>query len=295
MNRVAPYFLEPPRRVVSLVPSMTESLFDLGFGQSVIGITDYCIHPVDKLINLPRIGGTKNARPAEIINLKPGLVIANQEENTPALIKALEEANITVWLTFPQTVADALQDLRTLTDMFQSRNAYVAIDMLERNLDFAQRAREDQPKLKYFCPIWQGENWYMTFNQHTYIDDLLSYFGGLNCFAERERRYPLEADLGLPPAAFGSQTESPPDEQKDTRYPRVPLTEIIAAQPEIILLPDEPFEFNESHREQMLETFKDTPAVQNNRIYLIDGSLITWHGTRIGKALPILEEIFTSQ
>lgn len=292
MNRTAPAFLEPPRRVVSLVPSFTESLFDLGFGQAVVGVTDFCLHPTEKLKDLPRLGGTKNARPADIQALQPDLVVANQEENTPQGIRALEQAGLTVWLTFPQSVAEALQDLRTLSDMFQSRNAYIAIDMLERSLDFARAAREDLPPIRYFCPIWQGqsgaENWYMTFNHQTYMHDLLAYFGGQNCFADRVRRHPLEADLGLAPPQPAPETEV------DTRYPRVSLSEIRAADPEIILLPSEPFEFNETHRQQLLETLAGTSAVKNNRIHLLDGSLLTWHGTRIGKALPVLEELFTS-
>ena len=68
----APPELErPPQRVVSLIPSMTESLFDLGFGETVVGITDYCIHPADKLTNLPRLGCPKNARIDEVAALKP--------------------------------------------------------------------------------------------------------------------------------------------------------------------------------------------------------------------------------
>lgn len=270
----SPYFPTPPQRVVSLVPSITESLFDLGLGKAVVGITDYCIHPAEKLTGLPRLGGTKNPRVAEILALEPELVIANQEENTPQTIHALEQAGITVWLTFPKTVDEALADLRDLADIFQHNHALIAVNTLEHAIEFARMAAADQPPLRYFCPIWMDKSgptpWWMTFNRETYTSSLLSVFGAENVFAERTRRYPLEADLK------NEAGETP--EGRDTRYPRVTLPEILAANPEIILLPDEPFRFDESH----------AGAFEGNLIRPLDGSLLTWHGTRMGKALQVL-------
>ena len=87
-----PFFLTPPKRIVSLVPSMTESLFDLGFGATVVGVTDYCIHPAEGLRGLPRLGGPKNPRLADLCALQPDLVIANPEENTRRAIEAAQKA-----------------------------------------------------------------------------------------------------------------------------------------------------------------------------------------------------------
>jgi ABC-type Fe3+-hydroxamate transport system substrate-binding protein len=281
-------FLTPPKRVVSLVPSMTESLFDLGFGDSLIGITDYCVHPAEKVPALKKVGGTKNARVEDILALQPELVIASQEENTPAIINALEAAQIPVWLTFPKTVDETLADLRHLADIFQGRYAYIAVDMLERGVEFARAVAPDGPQLRVFCPIWRGEQggqpWYMTCNAETYLSDLLTVFGGENVFATRQRRYPLEADL--------KNEAGEPHEGRDTRYPRVSLAEIRAAQPELILLPSEPFAFDESHLAELQNLLAGTPAIQSGRIHLLDGSLLTWPGTRLGKALEQLPEYF---
>src|SRR5215813_10122637 len=93
----------PPRRVVSLVPSVTESLFDLNLGDRLIAITDYCVYPEAGVARLPRIGGTKNPDVGRIINLSPDLVIANQEENRKEDVLALQEAGIPVWVMFPRT------------------------------------------------------------------------------------------------------------------------------------------------------------------------------------------------
>lgn len=282
-------FLTPPKRIVSLVPSMTESLFDLGFGAAVVGVTDYCIHPAEKVAALKKVGGTKNARVADILALQPELVIASQEENSPEIVRGLEQAGIPVWLTFPKTVDETLADLRHLADIFQSRYGYIAVDMLERSLEFARAVAADQPARRIFCPIWReeqdGQPWYMTCNAETYTSDLLSVFGGENVFASRLRRYPLAADLknegGEDPAG------------RDTRYPRVSLEEIRAAQPEMILLPNEPFAFGANHLAELKNLLAETPAAQNGRIHLVDGSLLTWPGTRLGKALQQLPEFFS--
>jgi ABC-type Fe3+-hydroxamate transport system substrate-binding protein len=124
----------------------------------------------------------------------------------------------------------------------------------------------------------------MTFNRNTYSNDLLGIFGGENVFADRERLYPLKADLGI--------GEAVKREGKDIRYPRVTVEEIHQAAPELILLPNEPFAFNQEHKQLLLKELKTTPAVKNNHVQFVDGSLITWHGTRIGKAIQELPKYF---
>ena len=284
----APDLPRPPRQVVSLVPSLTESLFDLGFGKTVVGITDYCIHPGNALAGLPRVGGPKNPRLDEILALKPDLVLANREENTRPAIEGLRSAGLTVWVTHPQTVQQAMEVLWSLAALFKSQTAVASLKALGAAIDWAKSAAGENRR-RYFCPIWYGQtqagqSWWMTFNQQTYCHDLLGLVGGENCFAERERRYPLAADLGL---------EEPQEAgERDKRYPRLTLEEICQARPEIILLPDEPFEFGEPHRQEMLELLADTPAVRQGRVYLVEGSLITWHGTRLARALRELPPLF---
>ena len=122
--------------------------------------------------------------------------------------------------------------------------------------------------------------WMMTFNFQTYMSDVLAKCGGMNVFSGRMRRYPLDADLGLAdPVEAGD---------RDTRYPRVTLDEIRQAAPEIILLPSEPYEFGEDDIPQIKEWLADTPAVRDDRVHLIDGSLLTWPGTRLARALADL-------
>lgn len=290
-RKQALHFRHPPQRVISLVPSLTESLFDLGLGDSLVGVTDYCIHPSDSVSGLPRLGGPKNPRLDDILSLGPDLVLANWEENTRWTVESLDAAGVPVWVTFPRTVLQSLDVLWTLVDLFRSQAAAVRLKTLEVTLEWAVSADLERQPSRYFCPIWYDRTgtdlpWWMTFANGTYSNDLLGILGCQNVFAERERRYPLEADLGL----------APPEDpgKRDIRYPRVTLEEIRLAQPQIILLPDEPYQFDDSHREELLDWLADTPAVRHGRLHLVEGSLITWHGTRLARALrelpPLLND-----
>lgn len=274
---------EPPRRVVSLVPSVTESLFDLGCGERVVGVTEYCIHPAAGVAGLPKIGGTKNPDLGAIRALQPDLIIANQEENRKEDVDALRAGGCNVWVTFPCTVAQTFQHLWDIVRLFDVPQMSQSIDAMERVYEWAARAAEDNPGVGVFVPIWRepkgtdSPRWWMTFNRGAYAHDLLRVCGGANVFAERVRRYPLAADLGEAPPVE-------PSPEHDTRYPRVTPAEVAARSPQVILLPSEPYPFTEADR-AAFDSFPDLPAVQHNRIYPVDGTLLTWPGTRVGRAL----------
>jgi iron complex transport system substrate-binding protein len=184
--------------------------------------------------------------------------------------------------------ARGCDDLWTLTRLFRSDMARRKVDVLERSLEWTALANEDRPKRRVFCPIWQagaeGEvAWWMTFNGETYTSDLLAILGAENVFATRQRRYPLQADLGL------AQPEAPGE--RDTRYPRVTLPEILSAQPDLIILPDEPFAYSDQDVHSARSWFAGTPAAKSNQIIRVDGSLLMWPGTRLGLALAALDRL----
>ncbi len=277
--------LPPPRTVVSLVPSVTESLFELGLGSRVMAVTEYCVYPADGIAHLPKVGGTKNPDVARIIALQPELVIANQEENRPEDVEALRAAGLPVWVTFPKTVRDAMNLLWAMMQVFDYQVMLPRISLIERTLDWLEGVAETRVNsaapCRVFVPIWYDP--LMTFNADTYTHDLLRVCGGSNIFATRERRYPLEADLGQ------AEPYAPDDPRvigRDTRYPRITLDEASAAQPDVILLPSEPFHFTAEHLP--IFTALDVPAAKHGRIHLVDGALLTWHGTRIARAFDTL-------
>ncbi len=281
-----PHLAAPPERIVSLVPSMTESLFELGLGAKVAGVSDFCVLPEQGVAHLPRVGGTKTPSVEKIVALAPDLVIANQEENSPGAINSLREGGLAVWLTFPRTVDDALTDLHQLAGVYGSRQMGMKVDWLVRSVEWARAAAsESQPGV--FCPIWRepskdGPRWWMTFCGETYASDVLAVCGGRNVFAERRRRYPLEAEWGE------ADVEQPGG--RDDRYPRVTLDEIVASDPQVIFLPNEPYAFGEADGEFLRAAFVDRGRAAP-RVRLLDGKLLFWHGTHLAKALVELPGI----
>lgn len=271
---------KPPVRVVSLVPSLTESLFDLGFGSSVVGITDYCSQPAGKVEMLSRVGGPKDARLEDILSLQPDLVIANREENTKELVEALIRAAIPVWVTYPRTVNQSLEMLEKMATIFRSQAALDLVRSLETAVDWARSAAAELPTLRYFCPIWQeddpsiGRCW-MTFTNDTYLADLLGLFGGQNVFGE-----------------WADQDSHDQAKPTGSRYPRAVLEAVVRADPELILLPDEPYRFTESDRKDFFSLFWNTTASKKEKILLVDGRLITWFGTHLAKAIDALPDLF---
>ncbi|WP_322800617.1 helical backbone metal receptor [Thermoflexus sp.] len=276
----------PPRRIVSLVPSLTETLFDLGLGDRVVGRTDYCIHPAEAR-SVPSVGGTKNPDLDRILALRPDVVFVNVEENREADARALAARGIPVAVSFPRSVVEALDLVRHLTALFGIHRPPV-LEELETLWVACQRMNPER-RPRVFCPIWKDP--WMTFNAETYAHDVLTRCGGDNVFASRRRRYPLAADLnpGIParPAA------------RDDRYPRLSEEEIRRAAPELILLPSEPYPFRPEDAETVRACFADTPAGRTGRVRWIDGSLLFWHGTRLRHALrilpPILQGAFASE
>ena len=264
-----------------MVPSTTASLHDLGFGNTLAGISDFCPDIDSRAV---RVGGPKTLDVETVVSLKPDLVIANKEENSRADLEAMAEAGLRVWITFPTTVRASLDDLWSIARLFRSQPAVQALTLLEKSVEWAKMAAASQSLTRCFVPIWQEQTpeggWWMAFNGSTYPGDLLSLFNVENVFADRQRRYPLRADLGL-------GAPEPPGE-RDTRYPRVTLDEIIAAAPEIILLPDEPYPYTQQHVFEAARIFADTPAARAGRIYALDGRLLMWHGTYLARSLEEL-------
>jgi ABC-type Fe3+-hydroxamate transport system substrate-binding protein len=259
---------------------LTESLIDLGLEDFIVGVTDFCV--VEDESEITRVGGTKSPKLETILSLKPDLVLANMEETSRQSVEALESEGLNVWVTFPKSVQEAISVLRAVMDLFHVKDSVERIATLELALDWTKRATSE--RVKAFCPIWYEpeQDWLMTFNKDTYAHDVLRHCGGDNVFADRERQYPLAADLG--------QAEAEPAGDRDTRYPRVTIQEIVATDPEVILLPSEPFSFDEAHAEQLADRLQGIRAIEANRIHLVDGRLITWHGTRLGSALTELPE-----
>lgn len=269
---------EPPTRVVSLVPSVTESMFELNVGDRLVGITDDCIHPADRVGMVTRVGGTRDVDVSRIIALRPDLVIANQEENPSEVIEALRRAGLTVWVTFPRTVREAFNLLWTLMHMFDQPEMVERVRAMEWTLDWLERLDESRSlACRVFVPVSLDP--LMTVSADTFCHDLLRVCGGVNVVGQSHQ---IDQTTTVPGAVQPPSPQSGRLPGADARYMRIALDEVIAAQPDVILLPGSPFGFDHSNVAWFEQL--DIPAARKNQIRLVDGTLLFWHGTRMGRA-----------
>ena len=251
-----------PRRIVSLIPSITELLFALGLDDRIVGATVFCTEPRDRVARIAKVGREKDPDLSRIRALAPDLVVANMEENRRDVVEALRAAGVAVWVTFPRTVAEGIGLIRELGTLTGTEATAAA---MAGPIEAAHRAVLTRvaalPRARVFCPIWRGP--YMTVNRDTYVHDMLRTCGGENVFAGRE-----------------------------TRYPTVTLDDVREAAPDVILLPDEPYRFRAAHRADFAP-LADVPAVRAGRVRLVDGKLLSWYGPRIGEAFERLPALLS--
>ena len=196
----------PPRRIVSLVPSLTETLFDLGVGEAVVGITDYCIFPEG--LTLPRVGGTKNPDVDAIRALRPDLVHMNLEENLRRHAEQIETF-APLHVSEPKSVDDVAALIAELGTLHGAEaRARELVDTLAE----ARAAAHAKP-FTFVVPIWKKP--WMWCGGDTYVSALVESVGGRNLLRDRER------------------------------YPSMNVDCVAALEPEVIFLPDEPYAFTE--------------------------------------------------
>lgn len=242
-------------RIISLVPSLTELLIDLGLENQIVGRTKFCIHPKDKIKSIPKIGGTKNVNLEAVIQLHPDLIIANKEENTREDIIALRDVcsvHVTDISNFTESL-NAIQTLGTLTH--RSNEATQLIGKINSN--FSQLSSISNSKKTVCYLIWKDPM--MTVGQDTFIHDMLDKCGLLN--------------------VFGNQS----------RYPTIDTQNILDENPNYIFLSSEPFPFKEKHIHEFKKTYP------NSKIVLVDGEYFSWYGSRMVSApiyfLSLLQSI----
>ncbi len=248
----------PVRRVVSLVPSETEALFDLGAGDLVVGRTDWCVEPAGRVENIPSIGGTKTPRVDAIVALCPDLVLANREENVRRHVEALRAAGVVVHVSYPRTALDAARLLRDLGSLLGlGREADDAARTVEAAVaDAARRAPSPRPRV--FVAIWWDP--VMGASPDTYVAGVVEAAGG---------RMAIEAH--------------------EPRYPKMRLEEVAALEPDVVLLPDEPYRFTEVERAHFLEL--PMPAARRKAVHLLDGKRLAWYGVRTASDVSSIADL----
>lgn len=238
---------QTPERIISLVPSITEMLVDIGLGEKIVGVTKFCIHPKGFKEKKTIIGGTKNFNFEKIRDLNPDLIIGNKEENYKEGIEVLEK-EYPVWMSDIFTIWDALDMLLSIgkiTNCEKNSNELWKEINNKRNLLLEQ----NRTKKKALYLIWK--NPYMAAGSNNYINEMMSLNGYSNICNTDEY----------------------------TRYPELTIEQIKKINPETILLSSEPFPFKEKHIQEL------NKLLPNTYIQLVDGELYSWYGSRIVKAL----------
>jgi len=250
-------FAVPPRRIVSLCPSITETLVAIGGLKRLAAATRYCVRPKGLLWGLPRIGGTKDPDIGRILDLKPDLVFANEEENRIEDVRALEHAGVEVEVTFPKTVSEVPAAVRRWGRRLQE-SAEVEAETLARRIEEEQQALEGEERPRFLYAYWIWKDPWMTVSDDTYVADLLSLSGGVNAFGREEERYP------------SSTPEAALERGADVHF-----------------FPSEPFPFRREKHESLTEQLFGR---ERARLF-VNGDDYCWHGVRTLDGLRAMREL----
>jgi ABC-type Fe3+-hydroxamate transport system substrate-binding protein len=240
----------PPKRIISLVPSQTELLFDLGLDTEIIGVTKFCIHPGPKVQSKTKIGGTKSLNIELISRLNPDLIIGNKEENSKADIELLMDS-YPVWMSDVTTLEEARAMITQFGELVdrQPESAYLNHLIQSGFADLQQLSIQSPFHKKVAYLIWKGP--YMFAGSNTFINTLLNVAG------------------------FTNVVESP-------RYPELSLLELAGLSPDVVFLSSEPYPFKEKH---VTEIKLMLPNVQ---VVLVNGEMFSWYGSRLLKSVEYL-------
>ncbi|MFV0540542.1 MAG: ABC transporter substrate-binding protein [Aestuariibaculum sp.] len=242
-----------PFRIVSLVPSQTELLYDLGLEQQLVGVTKFCIHPQHIKKNVAVVGGTKQVDYHKIKALNPDIILCNKEENTKTIVEGCEVI-----------CATHVSDIFTISDSFQLMEQYGKIFNVEEAVaKLVSKISVEKEKFNVFIIdksilkvvyfIWKDP--YMVVGNNNFINHLLKLNGFENSCNDKDR------------------------------YPEIRLDEISKDTVDVIMLSSEPYPFKDKHKKELEHHFPNT------KIILVDGEMFSWYGSRLAKAFTYFKKL----
>lgn len=214
---------KPPARIISLVPSQTELLFDLGLNEEVAGITKFCVHPGEWLRTKTKVGGTKQLHPDKIKQLQPDLIIANKEENVQEQIEELAK-DFPVWISDVNNLNDALEMIKAVGNITNKLTEAKRISYQIKENFFQLQTIHHQLQACYL--IWKDP--YMTIGGDTFINDMMGRAGFKNIFESKQR------------------------------YPEITIEQLQGLNCQFLLLSSEPFPFRRKHIEEIQALLPNT-------------------------------------
>lgn len=244
-----------PRRIVSLVPSQTEMLVDLGLENNIVGVTKFCVHPERIRSEKTQVGGTKNLHLDRVENLNPDFIIANKEENTREDIEALAK-KYPVYVSDIENLNDAKDfalDIGVLTG--NDEKAQDLVSKIDHTLLHLKNLSKNTEPISVLYMIWKDP--YMAAGTDSFITEMLEVCGVHNVLHKWQ-------ESGL-------------------RYPEISVDQIKALNPDVVLLSSEPYPFKKVHAGELSEK-------TGIKTMLVDGEIFSWYGSRIVHSLPDLEK-----
>jgi len=244
-------------RIVSLCPSLTELVFALGRGQELVGITDFCVHPAAHVGAIEKVGGTKTPNIVRIIELRPDLVLLNEEENRVEDADELADAGVLIHTSFPRDVQGTADMVRSIGMALHRRleGKSIAEDIEARAARVRANARGKR-EVSFAYLIWRKP--WMAVNGDTFAHALLAQAGGRNVFAGRAER-----------------------------YPEIEPEDLESASPDVVLLGTEPYPFHNRHIEELAEA----THLPSERFQIADGEYLSWHGSRTPAGIDYAERL----
>jgi ABC-type Fe3+-hydroxamate transport system substrate-binding protein len=240
-----------PIRIISLVPSQTELLFELGLDEEVIGITKFCVHPEQWFNTKTRVGGTKQLHLEKIKELQPDLIIANKEENVQSQIEELAK-EFPVWVSDVEDLDDALRMIVDVGEIVNRKDEAIGFSTSIAK-GFADLHSSLKKNFSTLYLIWKDP--YMTIGGDTFINDMLERSGFRNAFHDW------------------------------ARYPQIGIEQIEKIECELIFLSSEPFPFKQKHVDEL------QPLLPDTKICLVDGEMFSWYGSRLLKAPAYFKQL----
>lgn len=253
LNRTI-YLKETPKRIISLVPSQTELLCDLGLESYLVGVTKFCVHPHHIKTNVTMVGGTKQIHFDKITALQADIILCNKEENTKEIVEACESIS-NVHVSDIYNINDSLELIEQYGYIFnRKKEASALLDEIKKELSGFEEFIQNKPTLKVVYFIWK--NPWMIAGNNTFINYLLK----INKF---ENSY-----------------------SKEERYPEIEISKSSANKNiEVVLLSSEPFPFKEVHKKELQDFYP------NATIVLVDGEMFSWYGSRLTKAFAYFKTL----
>lgn len=237
-------FQKQPKKIVSLVPSQTELLIDLGLRSSLVGITKFCVHPIELRKEITIVGGTKSVHYDKIKGLQPDIIICNKEENTKEIVEECEKI-ASVWVSDIFSIKDNIEMIRSLGEIFNiSERASEICATIASEMQYFSEFIKNKPVKKVAYLIWK--NPFMAAGNNTFVNSLLRLNKYENALSEASTRYP---EIGI---------------------------EVLKTV-DLVLLSSEPYPFKESDVFELKKTLQ-------TEVILVDGEYFSWYGSRLKKA-----------